>query len=58
MGIEARAHIADGPERWGTEAEAWSEMGATHICVASMGAGLATPDDHIEAFRQYREAIG
>ena len=58
VGIEARAHVSDGAERWAADAEAWSALGATHISMATMDAGLATPDDHIEAFRQYREAIG
>jgi probable F420-dependent oxidoreductase len=58
VGIEARAHVSHGPARWGADVEAWAALGATHISVATMDAGLATPDDHIEALRRYREAVG
>jgi probable F420-dependent oxidoreductase len=33
------------------EASSWRAAGATHLAVNTMGAGLATVDDHIEALR-------
>jgi hypothetical protein len=30
---------------------------ATHISVNAMNAGLASPEDHIEAIRRYKEAL-
>ncbi len=59
FGIEPQARIAGGnPERWRKQAEGWRELGATHISIVTMGAGLATPDDHLKAAGEYREAIG
>ena len=57
IGIEGRASIANhSPEEWASELSEWRELGATHIGVNTMGAGLATPDDHIDAIRRYKEA--
>ncbi len=42
----------------GSNPERWRELGATHISIVTMGAGLATPDDHLKAAGEYREAIG
>ncbi len=57
VGIEGRAYVQDGPDRWGADAEAWAALGASHLSLATMDAGLATPDAHIEAFRRYRDAV-
>ncbi len=58
FGIEPQAQVRGGdPDRWARHAEFWREQGATHISIASMNAGLATVDDHIEAARRYKEAI-
>jgi probable F420-dependent oxidoreductase len=58
IGIEARINFAGGdPERWAHEAEAWQKLGATHLSVNTMKAGLRSPDEHIKAIRQLREAL-
>lgn len=58
LGIEARISLdRGGPEDWRRMAEEWRALGATHLSVATMRAGLATPDDHIEAVRRFREAL-
>jgi probable F420-dependent oxidoreductase len=58
FGIQAQAQVRGGdPDRWSRHAEAWRELGATHIAIATMNAGLATPSDHIDAIRRYREAL-
>jgi hypothetical protein len=38
--------------------EKWDDIGATHLSLNTMGAGLDSPDAHIEAIRRYREAAG
>ncbi|MDI6773176.1 MAG: LLM class F420-dependent oxidoreductase [bacterium] len=59
FGIEARIIVGkDGPDEWRRLAEEWREIGATHLSVSTMGAGLRTPDDHIEAIRRFRDAVG
>jgi probable F420-dependent oxidoreductase len=58
IGIEARINIADGnPELWVERAEAWQELGATHVSVNTMRAGLGSPEAHIDAIRQFKEVV-
>lgn len=58
IGIEGRISLAEsGPDAWSALAEAWRGLGATHLSVNTMRAGLATPDAHIAAIRQFREAM-
>ena len=58
FGIEPQAQVRGGnPDLWRTHAERWSELGATAISIATMSAGLGDVDNHIEAIRQYREAL-
>ena len=59
IGMEARINIADGnPEFWVERAKAWEELGATHISVNTMRAGLESSEAHINAIRQFKEAVG
>ena len=37
--------------------EGWRGLGATHLCVNTMGAGLRSPQDHIDALRRVKEEI-
>ncbi len=58
IGIEGRISLAEsGPDAWCRLAEAWRGLGATHLSLNTMRAGLATPDAHIDAIRQFREAM-
>jgi len=58
IGIEARVNIADGtPDEWAQAVEAWRDLGATHLAVNTMKAGLASPQDHIDAIRRFKDAI-
>src|SRR5919202_1978928 len=52
VGIEARLNYGQMPEAdWAGFAEAWRGLGATHLSVNTMGAGLASLQDHVEALR-------
>jgi probable F420-dependent oxidoreductase len=59
IGIEGRIGLASGgsPQDWNKSAEAWAEVGATHLSVNTMGAGLGGPDQHIDAIRRFKEAV-
>ena len=57
IGIEARMNYADGPDAWNRTAEAWAEAGATHMSVNTMRAGLSSPDAHIKAIEQFKQAV-
>ena len=56
--MEPQAQFRGGnPELWVSHAERWAELGATAISIATMNAGLPDIDAHIEAAREYREAV-
>ena len=58
IGIEGRVGIAtDGQDSWQKLAESWAEVGATHLSVNTMRAGLEGPDQHIEAIRRFKETV-
>ena len=58
FGIEARARVQDGPQRWATDAAAWAALGATHISLATMDAGFAGPEEHLAALQQFKSELG
>jgi probable F420-dependent oxidoreductase len=59
VGIEARMSIGQVPESgWAGYADAWRQLGATHLSVNTMGANLATPQDHIDALRRAKNILG
>jgi probable F420-dependent oxidoreductase len=58
IGIESRVTIGQKfPEEWKKEIEAWKNLGATHLAVNTMKAGLPTPTAHIEAIRRFKAVI-
>ncbi len=58
IGIEARLAIANrSPEEWIKTVSQWKELGATHMSVNTMKAGLSTPAAHIDAIRRFKEAV-
>ena len=58
IGIEGRISFGDGnPDTWSKAAAAWDEVGATHLSVNTMRAGLQGPDQHIDAIRRFKEAV-
>ena len=58
IGIEGRIGIAaDKQEDWEKMAAAWDEVGATHLSVNTMKAGLKGPDQHIEAIKRFKETV-
>ena len=58
FGIEARVNYSDGgPDEWKRQVAAWRELGATHISVNTMNAGLNSPAEHINALRRFKEAV-
>ena len=57
IGIEGRVSVAGrGPDEYMSVVEAWRDMGSTHLSVDTMGAGLSSPDGHIDAIRRFKEA--
>jgi probable F420-dependent oxidoreductase len=58
VGIEGRLAVANTtPDDWRRGADEWRAMGATHLSLGTMRAGLATPQAHIDAIRRFRETL-
>ncbi len=58
LGIEAWINVKDGTEDvWAAHAAAWGELGATHLCVNTIGAGFRSPQDHIDAVRRAKAVV-
>jgi probable F420-dependent oxidoreductase len=58
LGIDATVHIGGKtPAQCAAEAEGWRRLGATHLTIRTMYAGLETPTQHIEAIRRMRDAL-
>jgi probable F420-dependent oxidoreductase len=52
IGFEPRLTLAQVPEsERASYAAGWRDLGATHMCVNTMGLGLASADDHLDALR-------
>jgi probable F420-dependent oxidoreductase len=59
VGIEARLDVGRvSPEEWITQTETWRSLGATHISVNTMNAGLRSPQEHVETIGRYKEVLG
>jgi len=59
IGFEARVSIAGTtPDEWARQVEGWRAIGATHLSVNTMKAGLTSPQEHIDAIRRFKEAVG
>jgi hypothetical protein len=43
------------PETWLKEIAQWKNLGATHLTINTMKAGLTTPTAHIDAIRRFKE---
>ena len=59
VGIEGRISLLNTPEdQWGAALEGWRGLGASHVSVNTMNAGLATPQAHIDAILRFKEQAG
>jgi probable F420-dependent oxidoreductase len=59
FGIEGRMSLVQVPaERRAAELEAWRGMrGVTHLCVHTVGLGLKTPDEHVQALERFKKDL-
>ena len=57
VGIEGRLSINEVPEaEWPAEVRRWRDLGVTHLGLNTMGAGLPTPEAHVDAIRRFADA--
>ncbi|MFC1936855.1 LLM class F420-dependent oxidoreductase [Chloroflexota bacterium] len=58
IGLEPRLMYGDGdPDAWAKTMSEWEAVGATHISLNTMGAGLETAAEHLAAVRHFAETI-
>lgn len=58
FGIDFRVSVAREPRStWEGTVEAWRNLGATHVCVNTMGAGFVSVSDHVNALRTFRQTV-
>jgi probable F420-dependent oxidoreductase len=59
FGIEGRISIFN-TERaeWAAALDGWRAMGASHVSLNTMNAGLRSPQQHIDAIRAFKEVAG
>ena len=59
VGIEGSVSVAGSSEdEWARQASAWRELGTTHLSVNAVGAGFTSVDQHIDALRRFKDAVG
>jgi len=57
IGVEGRISYGEGsPDAWLKDLEAWKKLGATHVSLNTMKAGLNSPAAHIDAIRRFQTA--
>jgi probable F420-dependent oxidoreductase len=59
VGIEPRAEAAriQSTEDYEAFIEGWQDLGATHMSVSTMGAGYASPADHLKELQRFKEIV-
>ena len=58
IGIEGKVYLPGrSPEAWRAELAEWRALGATHVQVNTMEGDLASPEEHIELLRRFREEV-
>ena len=57
IGLDGRLSATQGgPDSWAEGLAQWKAVGATHVSVNTMGAGLSSPSGHIDALRRFKDA--
>ena len=56
LGIQAQ--VEGNPDEWLQQTKQWQALGATHICLNTMGAGFTSLRQHLDAIRRYKELVG
>lgn len=58
FGYDVRIHMKTQPQNtWQAYIEGWQALGATHVCITTMGVGLDTPQKHIQAMQDFKAFI-
>jgi probable F420-dependent oxidoreductase len=58
FGIDIRVNLRTSPQNvWVSEVEQYRKLGATHICFNTMNAGFTSPQQHLDAIKQFKNEI-
>jgi probable F420-dependent oxidoreductase len=58
IGFEPQLIVGRGtPESWREFVAGWREIGATHLCLSTMGNGFTKPSEHLAALRRAAEVL-
>ena len=58
VGIDGRMSLETGDSKaWAATAGQWRSLGATHLSINTMGAGLTTPQQHIDAALRWKQVV-
>ncbi|MGV0809163.1 LLM class F420-dependent oxidoreductase [Mycolicibacterium setense] len=57
IGMEGRVSWTGDPDQTAADIAAWSDAGATHVAVNTMGAGLRTVDEHLAALQSVARTL-
>jgi len=59
IGLEPQLTInRGGPDYWTAYADGWRGLGATHLCVNTMGNGFTKPAEHLAAIQEVANVLG
>ncbi len=59
IGLEPQLSVDRVPQHeWERYVHDWQQLGATHLCVNTMGAGCVSLDEHIAALRKVKDTLG
>lgn len=59
VGLEGRIRLSRTPrDQWGRALEEWLQLGATHVSIDTMRWSLRSPQEHLDAIRQFKEEAG
>ena len=58
VGLDARVGLREGFDTTLERLDAWRELGATHVAIGTLRAGLSGVDAHIDVIRRWKEAAG
>jgi len=58
IGLEPQLNVGRGdPDQWRTFVAGWRALGATHLCLSTMGNGFTTPATHLAALTRAAEEL-
>lgn len=59
IGLEPQLNVGRGtPDEWRAFVAGWRTLGATHLCLSTMGNGFATPQEHLSALTRAAKELG